>query len=131
MGVARALPLVFLVAAVLCFVAAIATGGARAGIFVIFPFVIGGSWLTALGALFGFGAIATSFLLVPWEPAFEEPAPGGVTEPAMPRSGGVVLVGPVPVFFGGWKRPPRWAYWSAVLAGVLLFTVVLVAALVF
>jgi uncharacterized membrane protein len=40
----------------------------------------------------------------------------------------VVLVGPVPVFFGGWKNAPRWAYVLAasVGAGLLLLGALLV-----
>jgi uncharacterized membrane protein len=48
-----------------------------------------------------------------------------------PRSGGLVLVGPVPFFFGAWQRPPRWIYWLAVLFGALFLVGLVLAALIF
>ena len=109
---------------------AVGSGAAQVGLFVVVPFVIGSSPLLALGILL----LVLGVFLLPWTfaavPA-EEPRPSGVARegPAsgIARSGGVVLVGPVPIFFGGWRAPSRRAYWLAVAVGSVCLVLFVVA----
>lgn len=110
---------------------AVATGGAHLYLVLIFPVVAGTSPLFAVGVLL---LIAGIFLLpFLWAAGFEEPSPstGGVPPSATPpvgpksRSGGILFVGPVPVFLGGWRENPPISYRWAVVAGAALFLVAL------
>lgn len=118
-------PLGLIAGAVACVIEALATGGAHAGFFLVFPFVTGGSgWLVA-GALLGFAGIASIGLLLPDADIADRP-PLGET-PARSASGGLVVIGPVPIFWGGWRSPPGWAYWSAAAVGGALLAAFFVA----
>lgn len=126
MELLRAVPFLLLAGGILCFAWAAVTGGAAAGVFVIFPFVIGSGPAALVGVLL----IAVGLLTLPWAmvprdvpPPIRRPRNG---EPDARDRGGVILVGPVPFFFGSWRSAPRWAYWAAVVVGsVLLLVVVL------
>lgn len=110
---------------------AVATGGAHLYLVLIIPVVTGTSPLFAAGVL----VLIVGILLLPlaWAAGALEPPPaGGAPHPAPPvpseagsSSGGVLFVGPVPVFLGGWRRNPPIAYRWAVVAGAVLFVVAL------
>lgn len=124
MELVRAVPVLLLAVGIGCLAWASATGSAAAGVFVIFPFVVGTGPVALLGALM----IVAGLLTLPFAFAARAvPAPTvGPPNAGSDRngSGGVVLVGPVPIFFGAWGSPPRWAYWAAVAAGSVLLLVV-------
>lgn len=110
-------------------VAAVATGGAQLELIVVVPVFVGGASALFLG---GVVSIFVGIFLLPLafgseeaEPSENSPAEPG---PTSPRSGGLVLIGPVPIFFGGWKNPGRRAYWVAVLVGAGLVVVAIALA---
>jgi len=116
------LSLVAVLAGAAMIVAAVALGQATVALVVVIPVVFGGSPLFAggvglvllglLGGMFGIGENASN------EPRSERPTEG----PEGPvRTGGLVLVGPVPIVWGTGvpiSRRGRWVL--AVLGGVLL-----------
>jgi uncharacterized membrane protein len=121
---------IFLAAGVALVVWAIAMGGATFYLVLIFPVVAGSSALLLLGGL----CIVVGFFLLPWTlwagSAEEEwePTPDAAPSYAAPApsSGGLVLLGPVPLFIGSWRSAPSWAYWLAAAVGsILLLLVVL------
>src|SRR5215469_3676687 len=99
-GRAWALPLLLFVTAAACLVAAVVTGGARAGLLLIFPFIAGSSWLVALGTLLAFAAIFSAVLVAPGAQYVPEVARPTGAPPSESTSGGLVLIGPFPIFFG-------------------------------
>lgn len=124
MGVVRLVPVLLLAAGVGCFVVAVATGAAATGVFVIFPFIIGSGPLAFLAALL----VAAGLLTLPWAftpaPEIGPSRPPPVEQRPSSSWGGVALVGPVPIFFGSWRGPSRWIYWTAVVAGLVLLLLV-------
>lgn len=117
-------PLLFL-AGVALLVEALATGGARLYLLLIIPVVTGTTPLfgLAVACLVG-GVLLLPLAFVGQEPP-EEPSPA--RPPAHPilagegeSSGGLILVGPVPIFFGAWRRNPPISYRWAILVGVIL-----------
>lgn len=133
---ARALGPAFLLLGVALLADAVATGQARLSVVLIVP-VVSGSSPTLLGGVAG---LLLGIFLLPLSfgdgaegdepPARARPiAPGGVAAPVREgASGGLVLIGPVPIFFGSWARPSRRNYWLAVLAGFLLLGLALLLA---
>ena len=103
-------------------------GHANAAIVIVFPVLSGTSPEFLVGALLLFVGLLTAPLLAIG--ALVEPAsadgPDSTSEPAR-ACGGVILIGPVPIFFGGWRRATRRTYWWWVAAATLFFLVVLVA----
>lgn len=94
----------------------------------IVPVLAGSSPLFLLGVLL----VVVGFALLPLalgstSPEVRPPSgPGGIA-PSPPPSeafGGVILIGPVPLFFGAWRHPDRRRYLLAVALG----TAVVVAA---
>jgi uncharacterized membrane protein len=107
---------------------ALATGGARLYLLLIFPVVTGTTLVFGLSVLF----LVLGFLLVPFAfvtGAMPELLSPPLTSPSPPPpsgsedSGGLILIGPVPIFFGGWRRNPPISYRWAVLVGVVLAVV--------
>jgi uncharacterized membrane protein len=99
--------------------AAVATGGARAGIVVVFPVIFGSSALFLAGVLL----LIVGIFSIPFTLGVEgvEPRdPGNVT------AGGLVLVGPVPIFWGSASHASRRARILAAAAGGLLLIVAVV-----
>lgn len=106
---------------------AVVTGGARVSLFLVFPVVSGGSAEFLLGLVaFVLGlftlplALATSETLV-GDDAREGPG-GGLR-------GGVVLVGPVPIFFGDWRAAGRRDYFVWAVVGSLVLGLLVAVAL--
>ena len=128
----RALGPVALVAGVGLLVESLLTGGARLYLFLVIPVITGTSALFALAVgLIVVGVFFLPFLFVGDEEPNAVPAP----LPTSPihategdgAAGGVVFVGPVPIFFGGWRKNPPVAYrWAFVLGLVLVVVAFLV-----
>lgn len=109
-------------------------GGAKAGVFVVFPFVIGSSPLLAVGVVLLFvGFLALSLVGLADSAAAEErrapargtgasPVSGNAPSGSSTSYGGFLLIGPVPVVFG--NRPG----WLPYLVALALATVIAVLA---
>jgi uncharacterized protein (TIGR00304 family) len=115
---------------------AVADGAARLALVVVFPVVSGSSGLFFLGVLLTFVGIlglmaslfqSATFDIGPAEEETDEDAgsrrPGGPTRTS--AAGGVVLLGPVPIFFGSAKPSGRRAYLWALFLAIVLFAIVL------
>lgn len=105
---------------------AVATGEARVGIFLIVPYLVGTGAASALGMLLLLVAAVAWALSAPRaappvERAPQDEAPGGR---ARTRSGGVVLLGPIPIVWGSDRRILPWmvAAGAALLLLALLLT---------
>jgi uncharacterized membrane protein len=102
--------------------AAVAEGGARLDLVVVFPVVSGSSGLFLGGVLL----VVLGFFSLPFTLAAggggegpEERLDGPNAGPASSGgSGGVLLLGPVPIFFGAARGVSRRARWTAVAVGV-------------
>ncbi|MCI4332405.1 MAG: hypothetical protein L3K01_01545 [Thermoplasmata archaeon] len=120
----------FLVLGVALVVAAVATGAAHLELVVFVPVFVGGASALFLGGVL---AIFLGLVLLPLAFGMEfalEPLGVDGPEGAPPRSGsgGVVLVGPLPLFFGSWKSPSRISWWIAAGVGAAMVVAVLVLA---
>jgi uncharacterized membrane protein len=123
----RAISPVLLLAGAALVAHAVLSGNAHLYLLLVVPVVSGSSAEFFLGVLL----LALGILLLPWSllgtteegpissrsPAPAEGNPSG-------SSGGVILVGPIPFFFGSWRSPSRARYLLAVGAGVVLLLVV-------
>ena len=112
----RALALVALLAGLALIGLGVARGDVRVGLFLIIPFVYGTGIAPALGMLLLFAA---AFLwMVGRVTAYAGPPPpeAGAPIERRSRSGGVVLLGPIPIVWGSDRRVLPWM----VLAGVVL-----------
>ncbi|MCI4345549.1 MAG: DUF131 domain-containing protein [Thermoplasmata archaeon] len=106
--------------------AAVERGEAHLYLLLIFPVVTGSSALFGLGALGIVAGIVLLFLSLGEDPPTREGSVRGLgARQESAGSGGVVLIGPVPIFFGNWRNPGRRAYWVAVALGCLLLLVAL------
>ena len=109
--------------------AAVATGAAQFTLFVVFPVFVGGASALFLG---GVVALFLGVFLLPL--AFSsgsidvECPEVGDDRGASTGSGGLLLIGPVPIFLGAWKHPRRRTYWLAVGIGAALLVAALVIA---
>jgi uncharacterized membrane protein len=104
----------------------LAMGGARLYWILVIPVITGTSPLFGISVAF----LVAGFLLLPLVFAGEEPTPTlpatSSTPPGTPtdgESGGVILLGPFPFFFGSWRRNPPISYRWAVLLGVVFAVV--------
>ena len=121
--VERAVPPLLLVTGAALVGYSVATGQAQFYLFLIVPVVTGHSIALALGVV----ALVVGLLLIPWSFAGPAEEPEPIAGSSMPSagastggSGGVVLVGPIPFFWGSWRSPTRARYWLAVGIGVAL-----------
>jgi uncharacterized membrane protein len=131
-GAGRLLGPVLLLAGVALLAVSVATGASHLYLVLIFPVLTGSSALFGVGVL----CVILGVLLLPllaWAPEDgPERIPGtGPAPPSSPSrggvsSGGVLLLGPVPIFFGTWRRPPGWAFWLAVGIGSAVLALALV-----
>jgi uncharacterized membrane protein len=116
--------LVVLVAGAAFLVDAVLHGRASLTLVVIVPVLSGGSAEFLLGVVL----LVVGLFLLPlafWEPVESEPLPSGPETPvAAPPSaggaGGVVLLGPVPIFFGTWKNVSRRVRLLAAVVGAVV-----------
>ncbi len=102
-------------------------GGATAYLILIFPVLTGNSGAFLLGvALLIVGMLSIPFTRM----EADEPEQSAGSRPAgAPRgtTGGVLLIGPLPILFGSWKNvSPRQRWGLAILGTALLVLVVLV-----
>ncbi len=123
---------VLLAAGVALVADAVAQGGADVWLVVVVPVISGSSAEFLLGVV----ALVAGLLLLPFglaervggERPFPPDEPGRPLPPSEGSSGagGLVLVGPVPIFFGSWRNvSARTRLWVAV-AGALVLVVFLV-----
>jgi len=132
------LPLAFLIIGALLLAVSIATGGAKLGLLIIIPFIVGTDIYSALGILCIVLGLFSWFLLPFMEPDLrfaggangsQEPVPSGTPashHELKKKTGGVIFIGPIPIIFGS---DPRTALRVAV-AGFLIFVVLLVLMIV-
>ena len=124
-----------LVASVLSIAGAIRTGGARLFLVLFIPVVAGSGLLLLLGVVL----LLSGLFLLPFSFVrdAEEHAPGEPHPPLRPgeaspertsaaAGGGLLLIGPVPVFFGSWRGRPPYGYGWAIVLGVVLVLVAVV-----
>jgi uncharacterized membrane protein len=118
----------FLVIGALLLGEAFATGAARLYLLVIVPVVTGTTLIFGVSVAF----LVLGFLFLPFVFAGAESAEPSVASTGSPTlgappteggSGGLILVGPVPIFFGAWRRRPSISYRWALLLGVVLAVV--------
>jgi uncharacterized membrane protein len=105
--------LLALVVGLALLVDALVRGSAQASIIVIVPVLSGSSPEFVVGTLLTFVGLFGMFLSSAGVTTVDEPVPGRTES----RSGGVVLIGPVPIFFGEWRRTGRHGFWGWVAAG--------------
>lgn len=122
---ARVLGPVFLLIGAALLAESLSTGGARLYLLLVIPVVTGTTPLFGLSVVF----LVLGLLFLPFVFAGEEspenptspaqsPAASTTTETGSP--GGLILIGPVPLFFGAWRRNPPISYRWAVVLGVVL-----------
>jgi uncharacterized membrane protein len=122
---------VLLALGVVLIVAAVATGSAGLVVVVVFPVFVGGASALFLG---GVAALFLGIFLLPLAFDFELVAPPNA--PEAPRSassggsGGLILLGPFPLFFGSWSHPTRRTYWAAVVVGAAVLVTAVALSLV-
>jgi uncharacterized membrane protein len=122
MRVAVLLAPLLLATGVAAVVGALLTGGAGAAIVVVVPVVFGSSLLFLAGVLLLIAGLFTLLF------AFGGVEPAAVTSGPRTGSGGLLLVGPVPIFWGSARGASRSLRVVAALAGgVLLALAVLLA----
>jgi uncharacterized protein (TIGR00304 family) len=109
-------------------------GNAHLYLLLVVPVVSGSSAEFFFGVLL----VALGIFLLPWSllgPIESEPPRSRPSRPAdaapSEGSGGVILVGPIPIFFGSWRSPSRARYLTAVGVGLALLLVVVALFLLF
>jgi len=127
-------PVALLVAGALLVVLAVVEGGATFGVAVIVPFVVGRSIYLAIGVLLLVAGFLTLPLAFPWE-SLEDGAEEALYErPGKARSsvgsGGIVVVGPVPILFGSWRDVSARTRLLIAIAAAAVFVAVVLAAIV-
>lgn len=122
----RLLPPIALLLGFGLLVLAVMSGGAHVFLLLIVPVVTGASLTFYLGTVL----VVLGFLSLPLL-ASGEAAPPAPRHGAPPRAeggwsdgaGGIVLLGPFPIFFGSWKSVSTRTRWLAALAGAILLAV--------
>jgi uncharacterized membrane protein len=110
------LSLLVTVVGIALIVDALLRGTAQASIVLIVPVLTGGSPEFVVGTLLTFVGLLAVFLSVGVGAVDDEPSPA---EGAPSRSGGVVLIGPVPIFFGEWRQMGQRGRYGWVAAGAI------------
>jgi uncharacterized membrane protein len=101
-------------------------GGAELAIVVIVPVIVGRSLEFVAGVLLLVAGIFTLPLAFEPDEADDAPTTPRAAPPASGGAGGLVLVGPVPIFFGTWKGASSRAWILAAVAGAVLFVAAVV-----
>lgn len=105
-------------------------GASSVALVIVFPVVSGSSVPFLLGVLLVFvGFFALPFALAhEWDEGPRH-APSSPLPSAEPQGGGggFVLIGPIPILFGSWKKVGRRLRWLLALAGAILLTFAFVA----
>jgi len=127
-GAGRWVPLVLLAAGVGLVGDAILQGGATVAIVVVLPVIFGASTEFLLGVVLLLVGFVTLPLAMGWTLASEEtdagPAPARREVPPA-EVGGLILIGPIPLFFGRWRGMSRRIRVAVALAGALLLLALL------
>jgi uncharacterized protein (TIGR00304 family) len=120
-------PLVVLGAGVALVIDSVVSGRAAVSLLVIVPVVSGASGEFLLGVLL----IVVGLILVPlgWSGTSDPAAPGAGSEGGASSSGGIILIGPIPILFGSWRSVSRRTRVWLALVGACL--VILLGALAF
>ena len=117
---------------------AVLRGGAEVSLVVIVPVVSGQSAEFLLGIV----CVFAGFLTLPWllfdrvplasppEERAAEPTSPSLRPPTQVGGGGLVLIGPVPILFGGWRNVSRRTRWWLVVAGGVILVVFVAAVFV-
>jgi uncharacterized protein (TIGR00304 family) len=126
-GVPRWLPIALLAGGAVLIGDSIWSGATRVYLLVVFPVLSGAT----PGFLLGVVLLIAGFFLLPFLLSIEEDdlprsRSGSIQadRAVRPSSGGVVIVGPVPIFLGGWRGASTASYVVAAAVGVLLTAVV-------
>ncbi len=110
-------------------------GGARVDLVLVVPVVSGSSAEFLLGVGLIFAGVFTLPLLWPVVEEDRREGAGDATLDGSPArssggGGGLVLIGPVPIFFGSWRSVSRRTRWVvAAVGGALLLLLIVVALL--
>ena len=128
MSAVRFLPLVLLALGAALIVDAVLRGSAHAALILIVPVLTGGSLEFLVGVVLLFiGLLSLPLLSLASAMESEEEVEPSGGKPASTGSGGVVLIGPVPIFFGEWAGMRGKAYWWWVAVASFLCAAFLVA----
>ncbi|MGI0130505.1 MAG: TIGR00304 family membrane protein [Thermoplasmata archaeon] len=106
---------------------AVLQGRAQVALVVIVPVVFGGSLEFVAGVLL----LVAGLFLLPW--TFERmgsslpPGGEGSTSTAESGTAGLVLIGPVPIFFGSWRSVSRRTRVTVVVLGAVALTLAVLA----
>jgi uncharacterized membrane protein len=116
-----------LVLGALALAVAVAQGSARLFLLLVIPVVtgtgglfLGGVVLIALGVFFLPLALLSDQPGAPEPGTSAPPPPPLAAERPATEGGGLLLIGPVPIFFGSWRRNPPIRYRWAVAVGLVL-----------
>jgi uncharacterized membrane protein len=129
MGWSRLVPLVLLAAGVGLLVDAVARGGASVAVVVVVPVVFGASTEFLVGVVllfFGLVSLPLALGYVFESSVTEELRSSARTEVPPAEVGGLILLGPLPVFFGRWGPGSRRLRVAAAAVGGALLVVFLV-----
>lgn len=108
---------------------AVVTGSASVALWALVPVVHGRSAPFVVGVvllLLGFFALPLGSFLGSEDgpPPEEKPTAGSGSA----QGGGVVLIGPVPIFFGAWRAAPGWIRWAiALVVGATMLLLLVIA----
>jgi uncharacterized membrane protein len=122
---AALVPIALLVSGALLLILAVVEGGAQLAVVVVVPVFFGQSWVFAVAIVL---LVAGFFTLPLAFSTYDAPDPSPEDGPASTSggSGGLVLIGPVPIFFGSWRGvSTRTRVVVAILGGALLVAFVL------
>jgi uncharacterized membrane protein len=120
----RWIPVACLLAGGLLVAYSVASGGAHLLLFFVIPVITGGSLAFVGGVVLLLVGILT--LPLAFEAAVVSSADRKSGWADGGGSGGVILLGPIPVLFGDARTISRRSYWLLVVVGVALFALTLV-----
>jgi uncharacterized membrane protein len=121
----RVLPVVLALAGLACLAYAAATGGVHAGFFLVFPFLVSTSGWALLGMLLLMAALFAWLLGGARRFATLTSPEGEHVERRRASSGGVVLLGPVPLVWSSDRRLTPWLVGLAVVLAVAALALML------
>lgn len=117
----RKLPLILFLGGIASIIASVVTGKGKAGIFIIFPFVVGTGWLMLLGVVFVFvSVVAFMFTISPDErnqAAYSQQTKSRTEK----KAGGLILIGPIPIVISSDKKLALALLIIGVAAAVILW----------
>lgn len=124
------LPLALVVAGAALIADAVARGEATVVWVVVVPVVGGASLEFLAGTLLAVAGIVTvpfaAFGSAEWERSLPSGTPPGDAAPSS-GAGGLVLIGPIPIFFGSWRSVSRRTRTVVAVVGAVLLLVVVAA----